>query len=341
MLRTSFAWFVAPAFFAFAGSSVLGACGGSDGSIFDDGSKNGSSQGLDGGNANGDANGDPNGAFDPNAGTGEDGGATDTLSEECKKMDIVFVVDNSGSMGEEQDNLSVNFPKFGTIIDGYKTASGKSLDYRLAVATTDAGKDKGAFVRKPTNTNPLPPWWPFQPPSSGTTCEAGPDRAWLERGDGKPVDYFACRARLGTNGSGFEEPLHNLLLGLTDRVADKTNADTSGGFLRDDALLAFVVLTDEDESGNTPAIEDYPPSFDKLKGGERGRWAAAVIAGETACKSKQLGNATEAKKLKQFIGDVGPNGVFSSICEGDLTPGLTKALDTFGKACKAFPSGPK
>lgn len=263
----------------------------------------------------------PPGAFD----NGDSGDSpTETADDSCKKMDIVFVVDNSSSMAQEQANLAQNFPKFGAIIDGYKTKGGASLDYRLAVTTTDLQANKGAFVQK-----------------NGNACDAGPDRPWIERGDAKPSDFFACRAQVGTHGSSFEFPLAALNLALTDRIKDGTNASNGGGFLRDDALLAFVVLTDEDESGNTPAIEDYPPSFDKLKGGERGRWAAAVIAGETACKSKQLGNATEAKKLKQFIGDVGPNGVFSSICEGDLTPGLTKALDTFGKACKAFPSGPK
>ena len=37
---------------------------------------------------------------------------------------------------------------------------------------------------------------------------------------------------------------------------------------------------------------------------------------------------------------MGKNGVFSSICTGDLTTGLTDARPTFDQACKDFPAGP-
>ncbi len=319
---------------AFAGT-FSAACGGDSGAKITDDSKDNADDGNDdrGGDAGPGTPSDDPGGFDPggsDAATGSD--------DSCKKMDIVFVVDNSGSMSQEQDNLVQNFPKFGAIIDGYKTKNGDVLDYRLAVATTDAGGGKGAFVKKASGGS-TPPWWPFPSDNSGS-CDAGPDRPWIERGDGKPVDFFACRARVGTGGSGNERPLASLHLGLTDRIKDGTNASNGSGFLRDDALLAFVVLTDEDESSNTPPISDYPAMFDAVKGGERGRWAAAVIAGETKCSSKQFGSATEAKKLKEFVTDVGKNGVFSSICEGDLTPGVTKALTLFDQACKSFPTGP-
>lgn len=249
-------------------------------------------------------------------------GSTDSVGQEgeekqCGKMDIVFVVDNSGSMSNIQNNLAENFPKFGKIIDGYKTESGTPLDYRLAVLTTDTG-DKGAFVRNAT-----------------TSCNPGPDRAWLDRSDGTPGEFFACRARVGTKGSGDEQPLESLRLALTDGISSGVNTVGGEGFLREDALLAFVIITDEDEDSKVP-IETYPAAFDTLKDGERGRWSAAVIAGETRCRS-DFGTASEAKKLKQFISTVGENGSFSSICQGDLTVGLLKALDTFDHACQSFP----
>src|SRR5262245_34619860 len=48
----------------------------------------------------------------------------------CSKMDLLFVIDNSGSMGQEQTNLIANFPNFINVLD----MSG--LDYRVAVTTT-------------------------------------------------------------------------------------------------------------------------------------------------------------------------------------------------------------
>ena len=90
--------------------------------------------------------------------------------DECKKMDIVFVVDNSGSMKEEQDNLAVNFPKFAKVISDYKTKSGDSLDFRIAVTSSDDKKEKGKFLNVK---------------GAGVTgnCTPGPTRPWLERGE--------------------------------------------------------------------------------------------------------------------------------------------------------------
>lgn len=264
--------------------------------------------------------------------SGGDGGPATGKVDECKKMDIVFVVDNSGSMKEEQTNLAANFPKFVKVIDDYKTKSGDALDYRIAVTSTDDEKEKGAFSVSRGQGAP-----------SG--CNAGPSRPWLERADGDVGGFFSCRAELGTKGNNTERPLQCALLGVTDRIADKKNTAGGVSFIREDALLAMVIITDEDEGGKespgdlAQPIANYPPAFDKVKG-ERGRWASAVIAGPKACSSPGLGDAAEAKRLQSFIGTVGKNGVFASICTGDLTDGLTKALQTFDQACKDFPSGP-
>ena len=51
-------------------------------------------------------------------------------------MDIVFVVDDSGSMAEEQSNLATNFPMFANLLAQYTTQSGEKLDYRVAITTT-------------------------------------------------------------------------------------------------------------------------------------------------------------------------------------------------------------
>ena len=262
--------------------------------------------------------------------SGATSGSSGTSGEptECKKMDIVFVIDNSPSMTEEQNNLAANLPRFVKIIDDYKTKMGDPLDYRLAVTSTDDRADKGTFAVGP---GPLAP----------AGCVAGPARPWLQRTDSNVAGFFSCRAELGTRGSGTERPLECGLLSVTERIRDNTNVSSTSRFLRDDALLAMVLITDEDEgsAGDTGSLArpmaEYPAAFDKLKGG-RARWATAVIAGPSDCSSPGFGTAAEAKRLKGFITAVGKNGAFASICTGDLTDGLTKALATFDQACKAF-----
>jgi hypothetical protein len=251
----------------------------------------------------------------------------------CTKMDIVFVIDNSGSMEEEQETLAKNFPEFAKVIDDYRSKSGGPLDYRIAVTTTDVTDDGGSFR------------------TTGDSCNAGPNRPWLERGDQRPAATLACRASVGTEGSGTERPLEAARLSLTERIADGTN----GSFLRDDALLALIVLTDEDEElesfeeegededepgkGDVPGVDAYVAVFDQLKK-DRSRWAAAVIAGDRNCTT-ELGEAEEATHLKDFTTKAGKNASFSSICSGDLKVGLERALGAFDMACQDFGRPPK
>jgi hypothetical protein len=267
--------------------------------------------------------------------------------DECQKMDIVFVVDDSGSMKEEQTNLAANFPKFVSVLEAFKTKSGSKIDYRLAVTTS--GRDL-AYTIAPA---PGLPAFPFNEKGDNgafrQTASCGGSKRWVDKGDPGGEATFACRAKTGTGGPSIEMPLYALKLALNDRVTDGTN----GGFLRDDALLAVVVLTDEDDCSrednnftvpndqcpagapNVRPVSEYAAMLDVAAKGP-GRWAAAVIAGETSCKSA-FGDAAQATRLKDFVSLAGKNGTFSSICAGDLSGALQKALDTFDAACKSFP----
>src|SRR5688500_2028557 len=177
----------------------------------------------------------------------------------CQKMDILVIVDDSGSMAEEQGNLATNFPRFVEVLDAYLTSEGTPLDYRLGVTTTG----------KPTNTEiSFPPMYMFPPM---TISEDGPNgellmdtscgmtRRWIERTDPDVAGTFSCVAQVGTEGSSVEMPLLMTQRAITDRVADGTNA----GFLREDALLAVVILTDENDCSRTddPIRMEIPDPF--------------------------------------------------------------------------------
>ncbi|HFE46912.1 MAG TPA: VWA domain-containing protein, partial [Nannocystis exedens] len=55
-----------------------------------------------------------------------------------KDVDIVFVIDDSGSMSEEQALLSSNFASFINVLE----APDVKANYRLAITTTDAGNPR-------------------------------------------------------------------------------------------------------------------------------------------------------------------------------------------------------
>ena len=265
----------------------------------------------------------------------------------CDKMDILFVIDNSGSMSEEQGNLAANFPLFIEVLDTFQTEIGSEIDYRVAVTST--GRDMSW-------TEELLPGFPFPTSQTGENGEllqrCGMPRRWLERADPDVATTFSCAAELGSMGAHIEMPLYAVKLAFDDRIADGTNV----GFLRDDALLAIVILTDEDDcsreddgftvtGGKTPCddaepVGPYKQFLDDTTGGP-GRWAVAVIAGPGpgVCTSS-FGSADEAVRLKEIVDLAGDTGVFSSICEGDLTGALEQALGTFETACEGFPPIP-
>ncbi len=298
--------------------------------------------------------GDQAGAPDAGGGGGGGGGGA---TERCNRMDLVFVVDDSGSMAEEQNNLADNFPDFISVIDGYQTESGDPLDYRIAITTS--GRDLDYTIDPPEVCIPGigcadPPGLPSSENGDNGAFKQKCDmsRRWIERGDGDVSHTFSCAAKVGTGGPSIEMPLYTTELALGERVSDGTNA----GFLREDALLALVILSDEDDCSRTDndfTIEDeschpewpenvpidhFTTYLDTIKG-DRGRWAAAVIAGPGpgACHSDDFGDAINARRLQQFVTDTGENAVFSSICQGDLSGALSDALDTFSAACEAFP----
>ena len=288
---------------------------------------------------------DGTGGVDAGQHTGGDGGGDQPATGECRKMDLIFIVDDSGSMEQEQTNLASNFPMFASVLNSYTISTGETLDYRAAVTTT-------GVTASGVQTINLPPFPPMMVPWSQTGADgkfrqvSGMPRPWLERTDPNMATMFGQAANVGTNGPGIEMQLR-----ATELAIQPT---TNPGFLRDDALLGVIILTDEDDcsfrtasgieisavdgcvgTAGIPSAADFLAPLDTIKG-ERGRWAAAVIAAQTACTSS-FGDAVEGVRLKQFAQAGGTNVVFGDICAGNLQGALMQALDSFQAACENFP----
>jgi hypothetical protein len=278
------------------------------------------------------------------SGSGSGSGSSTDEARGCDKMDIVFVVDNSGSMEEEQTNLAANFPMFASLLEAYTVNNGQPLDFRVALTTT--GRDIDYQIDLGGGLGTFPQSEDGQNGEFYNNCNNS--KRWLDRTDSTMPQTLACRANVGISGPSIEMPLLMSKWSLAERAAD-----TNTGFLRDDALLAIVILTDEDDAsttqnnftmnatGQTPT--DWNPTdqvqfLDTLKG-NRTRWAAGVIAGDGNCSSS-FGSAADGVRLKEFVNLANGNGstqaVFSSICNGDLTTGLKDALDVFQAACGAI-----
>lgn len=160
-----------------------------------------------------------------------------------RDVDLLFVIDDSGSMAEEQASLATNFYRFVNVLENIE---GGLPNIHIGVVSTDLGAspydiagcdgigDGGRLLATPRGS-----------------CQ-GPDDAFIsdiELADGSRVrnysgdlaDTFACIAELGTNGCGFEQPLEAM-----KRALDGSNPGNTG-FLRDDAYLMVVIISDEDD----------------------------------------------------------------------------------------------
>jgi hypothetical protein len=304
-----------------------------------------------GGNNNGDDDtthvpdaGDPNAGFIDATPFIDGGGFVDGGGENgaCDKIDILFVVDNSGSMADEQAALAAAFPQFVTVIENYTNQTGQHLDYRVAITTTDITYSEDVPILGPQ----VSMWNDGKFVTGNCTGQGWPSgRLFLQRGDTNVSNAFSCAAKVGTDGSGLEMPLEAAKEALIDRVPTP-----NANFLRDDALLAVVMLTDENDCStpnlqlgvfdtpcvNNEPVANYVAKLDTLKGGH-GRWATAVIAippGVGACAGD---GSSENVRLKQFTDMAGTNGVFANICSGNMAQSLMQAFDTFGLACENIP----
>jgi hypothetical protein len=164
-----------------------------------------------------------------------------------RKYDILFMIDDSSSMRTSQANIAVNFPAF---IDVLKNIPGGLPDLHLAVVTSDMGAGDGSIAGCSGNGDDGVFRYGPGVGCAATNLEANATFIAAPIG-GEPnftgdiSDVFQCIANVGDAGCGFEHQLASVARALG---ADGMPApDANLGFLRADAYLAIVLLTNEDD----------------------------------------------------------------------------------------------
>ena len=170
------------------------------------------------------------------------------------KLDILFMIDNSGSMQPLQAKLLDQFPKFMDVLKAIPTFDGLGTslpDIHVAVISSDTGPgvyneaggchlggDLGSFQFAPRGACVKSPL--HSTPQQQTFLAASMNQA-VKNYDNDISDAFKCIAALGDTGCGFEGQLKSVHLAL-----DGSNP-TNDGFLRADAFLAVILITNEDD----------------------------------------------------------------------------------------------
>jgi len=167
-----------------------------------------------------------------------------------RNIDILFVIDDSGSMEEEQTSLVANFSNFINVLSNIE---GGLPDVHIGVVSTNLGGNADNQCQGTGDAGNL-----INTPREAVGC-TGPSDRWIESVDdgnmmgnritnfdpGQTLtETFSCIAELGTGGCGFEQPLESMKRALTNQA--------NAGFVRDNAFLAVIIITDEDDCSVDP-----------------------------------------------------------------------------------------
>ncbi|MEO8212187.1 MAG: hypothetical protein ABI560_03295 [Myxococcales bacterium] len=181
-----------------------------------------------------------------------------------RDLDLLFLIDDSQSMAPLQQKMRDRLPDF---MDVLKGLPGGTPNLHVAVVSSSlgagiysnvsgcnpktAGNLDGAFQHSAACTQ-------LNPGERFLSDIAGPGGTRVQNftgGDITPV--FSCIANLGDKGCGFEHQFAATQLAL-ERTFNPV--DENAGFLRPDAYLAVVMLTNEDDCSVPPDSKLFDPN---------------------------------------------------------------------------------
>jgi hypothetical protein len=189
-------------------------------------------------------------------------------SAPSRDLDILFVIDDSQSMENSQTKLAARLPDFMKVFQGLP---GGLPNLHVAVVSSSLGAGIFSNVQ---GCFPGPPGSDDGKFQHKATCPLHPGATFISsiggvnNFEGDIADAFSCIAALGDKGCGFEHQFASATLAL-QKASDPADPD-NGNFLRPDAFLAVVMVTNEDDCSvpwNSTLIDPSQTSVTSALGG--------------------------------------------------------------------------
>ncbi|MCY1055873.1 hypothetical protein [Nannocystis sp. SCPEA4] len=311
--------------------------------------------------------------------TGED--MTAGVEAGCSKVDLLFVIDSGSTMKAEQQGLVAAFPGF---YDSVKATLGMQDTHVMAVGTDDAkalsvtsqclGGGKCFCGPAPTcctevcgggnanscNSNDCATLQVSECASQfgagrehdtqGAYCNIADGRRYLLDSQPELHATFGCVAETGL----YDSPVGKQpMFAATEAVGPTMNGagGCDEGFLRSDALLVVVFVSDKDDGpdGNATGSPGGPQEwYDALVAAKGGNAESIVMLGLVgdgnmtggACApnmspDKDALAGSPAPRLQEFAAKFTHNAI-GSICAADYTPFFTNGVALVQQACEGF-----
>ena len=149
----------------------------------------------------------------------------------CKDIDVLMVIDDSGSMSDKKTVLSnaliTVFTTLGPLLN-------PACSLHIGATTTDA------YANNPPECQTVGAL--VQADQSGTPCSFVDGHPYATLADFPNPFALTCISQVGSGGSADETPIDALL-----SVFNPMLAACNDGFIREDAQLIVVLLTDEED----------------------------------------------------------------------------------------------
>lgn len=233
----------------------------------------------------------------------------DITVDEYRKWDILFIIDNSGSMEYEQRNMASRTRNFLSILQG--------LDWQIAITTTDprnVSLGDGRFVPLSGLSNQY---------LLNSTMNATQAQTTLSNTLQRPE-----------TGSGAEQGIY-----VTYRAVERSLSASNPhhqNFFRNGSNFAVVLISDEDESDNTAKNDpqNLMTFINTTFNGQKNFSFNSIITrpGDTACRSTNGYSYGDRYKVLTDL----TAGVLGSVCESDYAAQVTGIADKIRNMAKTF-----
>lgn len=264
-------------------------------------------------------------------------------------LDVLFVIDDSGSTRDKQQVFAQNYKNFVAALAQFPSGL-PNLHIGVVTSSIDVGRDVGSAACHPASgENGALQNAPRDPRATCTSPTSDRFLADLAMpGGGRHVNYtgtlpdaLSCISSVGDAGCGLEAPLEAM-----KRALDGSHPENAG-FVRRGALLAVVILTDEDDCSADPALFGRAPvaadSRDFTCAQEAYLCDPSIASPgmHSGCRFRHDGLLRDPRDYASFLAGLkGPAGVAVALIAGDPTPGIaTGALTApFRQSVAVLPS---
>ncbi len=251
---------------------------------------------------------------------------TDRFAQESKdKVDILFVVDNSGSMMEEQTSLGQNFAAF------IAAAQQSNIDWRIGVTTTGIQGSPGGWAVCPGGAEGGEAGRLF--PVDGSSPRI------LTPQTSNVAQVFANNVKVGVchwDEQGLEAAYRALSEPLVNSASAPNTpyaSDGNAGFLREDAKLAIIIISDEEDFSPQP-VSFYETFFKALKNNDPNMLSISAIVTPANISTCPTG-VSSGNRYIQLAQST--SGVVDSICTQNWAASLDQIGENIYGPARRFP----